>query len=68
MKKKNKTTKQNFIKKEEIVDVTGIVLTPGYNGEKCLGNGKHKTRSGKIIVCCCDECDYLLLCYPDDAN
>ncbi len=51
-----------------IIDVTGIVLTPGNGGEKCLGNGKHYD-NGEMIECCCDECDYLMCCvYPCDCN
>ena len=37
-----------------IIDVTGIELTPGRNGESCLGNGKHTDDRGFIIECCCD--------------
>ena len=39
---------------------TGILLTPGFHGEDCLGNGLHPE-----YECCCDECDYLLECFPD---
>lgn len=42
------------------LDPTGTVLTPGYHGENCLGNGKHPD-----IECCCDECDFYLECFPD---
>ena len=49
-------------------DVTGIELTPGNGGEKSKGNGKHKDENGKIIECCCDECDYLLCCIEDCDN
>ena len=45
-----------------IVDVTGIELTPGNNGNNCLGNGEHLDENGKLIDCCCDECDYLICC------
>lgn len=45
-----------------IIDVTQIPLTPGNNGEDCLGNGEHYDENGKIIECCCDECDYLMCC------
>lgn len=41
---------------EELIDVTGTRLTPG-SFEKCLGNGEHEG-----IECCCDNCDYFLLC------
>ena len=45
-----------------IIDVSGIVLFPGNNGKNCKGNGKHKDFKGKILECCCDECDYLICC------
>ena len=40
-----------------IIDVTGIILTPGNCGKDCLGNGEQAA-----IECCCDECDYLQCC------
>ena len=43
-----------------ILDVTGVELIPGDHGCHCPGNG---TFPG--IECCCDECDYMLLCFPD---
>ena len=45
-----------------IIDVTGIELIPGNNGEDCPGNGEHIDNNGKVIECCCDECDYLICC------
>ena len=46
---------------EEFLDIsTGIFLTPSFHGESCLGNGEHLG-----YECCCDECDYYLLCFPD---
>ncbi len=45
-----------------IIDITGIVLTPGNNGENCLGNGKHFDKDGNPIEACCDECDYAICC------
>ena len=47
-----------------IIDVTGITLTPGNNGDDCLGNGEHTDENGFPIECCCDECDYYLECFP----
>ena len=47
---------QNIQKK--IIDITGIELTPG-EPTVCLGNGE------KGFECCCDECDYFLLCFPE---
>ena len=47
--------------REDSIDPgTGILLTPGFHGEDCLGNGLHSE-----YECCCDECDYLLECFPD---
>ena len=42
----------------EIIDITGVKLTPG-KPTVCLGNGAHR------FECCCDECNYYLLCYPE---
>ena len=35
-----------------IIDVTGIELIPGNNGEDCPGNGEHIDNNGKVIECC----------------
>ncbi|MBP3320954.1 MAG: hypothetical protein J6M12_01230 [Clostridia bacterium] len=43
---------------EKIIDVTGVELTPG-KPDLCLGNGEQG------FECCCDECDYCLLCFPE---
>ena len=43
---------------EKVIDVTGVELTPG-NPDVCLGNGEQG------YECCCDECDYYLLCFPE---
>lgn len=52
-----------------IIDITGIELTPGSGGEDCRGNGKHYDERGKLIECCCDECDYLICCtYMENNN
>lgn len=37
---------------------TGIRLTPSCDGKDCLGNGEHGP-------CCCDECDFYQLCFPN---
>lgn len=50
-----------------IVDVTGVVLTPGNGGADCLGNGHGFTAEGIAIECCCDECDYLLCCIENPS-
>ena len=39
---------------------TGILLTPSFHGDACLGNGDNLG-----YECCCDECDYYLYCFPD---
>ncbi|MBR2453362.1 MAG: hypothetical protein IKB32_04905 [Clostridia bacterium] len=53
-----------------IIDITGVELTPGNCGIDCLGNGEHMDTEGKIIECCCDECDYLMCCLEshDDSD
>ena len=43
---------------EKIINVTGVELTPG-KPIVCLGNGEQE------FECCCDECDYFLLCFPE---
>ena len=43
---------------KKVIDVTGIELTPG-EPDVCLGNGEQE------LECCCDECDYFLLCFPE---
>lgn len=48
------------------MDSTGVLLTPSERGEKCLGNGKCVDADGNEIECCCDECDYLMYCFPDN--
>ena len=41
-----------------VIDITGVELTPA-NPKECLGNGDQG------YECCCDECDYFLLCFPE---
>lgn len=51
--------KENAGKREKgILDVTGVRLTPEKPHE-CRGNGI------KGFECCCEECDYFLLCFPE---
>ncbi len=50
---------------EKIFDVTGVELTPG-NMAACLGNGEYLDKDGNPIECCCDECDYLILCLENN--
>ena len=47
---------KNF--KEKVIDITGIELRPG-NPDVCFGNGEQN------FECCCDECNYFLLCFPE---
>ena len=42
----------------KIIDITGVELTPG-EPAVCIGNGEQG------FECCCDECDYYLLCFPE---
>ena len=43
---------------KKVIDVTGVELTPG-EPAVCLDNGE------RGFECCCDECDYYLLCFPE---
>ena len=43
---------------KKVIDITGVELTPG-QPNVCLGNGEQG------FECCCDECDYFLLCFPE---
>ena len=43
---------------ERVIDITGTELVPG-EPASCLGNGEQG------FECCCDECDYYLLCFPE---
>lgn len=45
-----------------ILDCTGIELTPGEMGIDCRGNGLTIHEDGKLLECCCEECDYLQCC------
>ena len=48
--------------RKKIIDITGIELMPG-EPTACLGNGEQG------FECCCDECDYYLICFPEfDLN
>ena len=52
-----------------IIDVSGVILTPGNYGKNCMGNGEHFDQNRKLIECCCDECNYLLCCvYKTDCE
>ena len=43
---------------KRVIDITGVELMPG-EPTVCLGNGEQG------FECCCDECDYYLLCFPE---
>ena len=43
---------------KKVIDITGVELTPG-EPTICLGNGEQG------FECCCDECDYYLICFPE---
>ena len=43
---------------KKVIDITGVKLTPG-EPAVCLGNGEQG------FECCCDECDYYLLCFSE---
>ena len=45
---------------KRVTDITGVELMPG-EPTVCLGNGEQG------FECCCDECDYYLLCFPEFA-
>lgn len=55
------------MEKEKIIDVTGVELTPG-DMSACLGNGEHFDENGNPIECCCDECNYLILCLENEKR
>ena len=42
---------------KKTIDISGVELTPGEPGV-CLGNREQGE-------CCCDECDFFLLCFPE---
>ena len=44
------------------IDVTGTWLRYPGDPERCRGNGEHKNIFGKVLECCCEECDYGLEC------
>ena len=43
---------------KKVIDITGVEIMPG-EPTVCLGNGEQG------FECCCDECDYYLLCFPE---
>ena len=43
---------------KRVTDITDIELMPG-KPAACLGNGEQG------FECCCDECDYYLICFPE---
>lgn len=47
-----------------IVEENEMKLFPGNEGKDCPGNGTNVDKNGKII-CLCDECDYMMCCFPE---
>lgn len=45
---------------EQLLDPTGVKLTPSWHGKECLGSGDWLG-----YECCCDNCDHFLVCFPD---
>ena len=43
-----------------------VSLIPGNRGKDCPGNGSHFDKYGNLIECCCDECDFMLCCFPEE--
>ena len=43
---------------KRVIDITNVELIPEESAV-CLGNGKQD------FECCCDECDYYLLCFSE---
>ena len=43
---------------KRVMDIDGVELMPG-EPDACLGDGEQG------FECCCDECDYYLLCFPE---
>ncbi len=41
------------------MNMEDIELNPSLGGKECKGNGEYEG-----IECQCDECDYLMECYP----
>ena len=48
-----------------LTDITEAQLCPGDHGKDCPGNGAGLDPQGSPIECCCDECDFMLLCFPE---
>ena len=44
-----------------IIDITDVELSPR-EPSVCLGNGELE------FECCCDECGYYLMCFPEFAD
>lgn len=41
------------------MDISGARLTPSWQGRRCGYSGLDEKNG-----CCCDECDYFLMCFP----
>jgi len=51
-----------------LTDATGIELIPGNGGNECPGNGRYRDINGILLECCCDECDFMQLCFDKNGN
>lgn len=47
----------SVIKEKQLENIRFISSS---NGERCIGNGRHKG-----VECMCDECEHYLECFPD---
>ncbi len=48
-----------------IINEDKIPLMPGNHGKDCLGNGNFYKYEDGTSVCLCDECDYMMCCFPE---
>ena len=46
---------------DEIFELLATIkLTPSYHGQACIAHGEHL-----CVECCCDACDFFLICFPE---
>ena len=48
-----------------ILDSSGLKLVPRNQGRNCPGNGSALDSCGRLLECCCDECDYMMCCIEE---
>lgn len=49
---------------DDVLDLwTTIKLAPSYQGRDCIANGENPS-----VECCCDACDFFLVCFPEWEN